>query len=81
LAGSAVVNAPSHESLVNIILRGPDRPKVAPSAEWQKRRWKMMESFGDKLGDDEVAAIATYVRNSWGHTGAAVTEESVARQR
>jgi len=67
--------------LVNIILRGPDRPKVAPSAEWQKRRWKMMESFGDKLGDDEVAAIATYVRNSWGHTGAAVTEESVARQR
>jgi mono/diheme cytochrome c family protein len=41
----------------------------------------MMEAFGDKLGDDEVAAIATYVRNSWGHTGAAVTEESVARQR
>lgn len=81
LAGSAVVNAPSPESLVNIILRGPDRPKAAPSVEWQKRRWKMMEAFGDKLGDDEVAAIATYVRNAWGHTGTAVSEDSVARQR
>ncbi len=81
LAGSAVVNAPGAESLVNIILRGPDRPKTPPSTEWQKRRWKMMEAFGDKLGDDEVAAIATYVRNSWGHAGSAVSEESVARQR
>ncbi|MEY3713556.1 MAG: hypothetical protein RL321_1176, partial [Pseudomonadota bacterium] len=81
LAGSAVVNAPGAESLINIILRGPDRPKTPPSAEWQKRRWKMMEAFGDKLGDDEVAAIATYVRNTWGHTGSAVSEESVARQR
>jgi mono/diheme cytochrome c family protein len=81
LAGSAVVNAPQPESLLNVILRGPDRPKVAPSAEWQKRRWKMMEAFGDKLGDDEVAAIATYVRNTWGHVGTPVSEEAVARQR
>lgn len=81
LAGSAVINAPGAESLLNIILRGPDRPRRPPSIAWQTRRWKMMEAFGDKLGDDEVAAIATYVRNTWSHVGTPVSEEEVARQR
>jgi len=81
LAGSAVVNAPGPQSLINAVLRGPERPRAPPSVDWQRRRWKMMEAFGDKLADDEIAAIATYVRNAWGHTGSAVDEDTVARQR
>lgn len=81
LRGSAIVNAPTPESLINVVLRGPDRPKIAPSTAWQSRKWQMMEAFGDKLADDEVAVIATYVRSAWGHSASSVTEMDVARQR
>jgi mono/diheme cytochrome c family protein len=81
LKGSAVVNAPTPESLINVVLRGPDRPHTAPSVEWQSRKWQMMEPFGDKLADDEVALILTYVRSAWGHEASTVSESEVARQR
>jgi len=34
-----------------------------------------MEGFGDKLADDEVAALTTYLRNTWGNRGVAVTAD------
>jgi hypothetical protein len=40
-----------------------------------------MPGFGRDLSDAEVAAVATYVRNSWGHAASAVTEGEVSGAR
>ena len=34
-----------------------------------------------QLNDDEVANILTYVLNSWGNPGGAISAEDVARER
>ena len=40
-----------------------------------------MTSFGGLLNDEEVAAVLTYVRNSFGNNAAAVTPEKVKEVR
>ena len=45
-------------------------------------RWRMpMDEFQYILDDDEVAAVASYIRNSWDNRAGLVTPEQVARQR
>ena len=41
----------------------------------------MMPSFGTHLTDHEVAAVLTYVRNSWGNDFGVLTEEEVIAER
>jgi len=76
LVGSPIVQAGNPASLINNILYGPQVP-IPPMI----KRWKPMQAFSDKLADEEVAAIASYVRSAWGNTGGAVTAEQVAKQR
>lgn len=40
-----------------------------------------MPAFGGRLDDDEVAAVATYIRNAWGNEFGLVTAENVAAYR
>lgn len=40
-----------------------------------------MPSFAWKLSDDEIAAVATYVRNSWGNAASPVSAHDVAKLR
>jgi len=40
-----------------------------------------MKSYADVLDDAQVAAVANYLRGSWGNRGPAVTESEVAQQR
>ena len=40
-----------------------------------------MTAFGSLLNDDDVAAVLTYVRNTWGNKAAAVQPSSVKRVR
>lgn len=40
-----------------------------------------MTAFGDHLSDDEIAAIATFVRNSWGNAYGSVDAAAVAGER
>ena len=40
-----------------------------------------MPGFGDTLSDWQLAAVATYVRNSWGNEFGVVNEEAVAARR
>jgi mono/diheme cytochrome c family protein len=40
-----------------------------------------MPAFDWKLGDDEIAAVATYVRNAWGNQAAAVSADQVKSLR
>jgi len=76
LVGSPVVQARNPASLINVIMYGPERPEPP-----LPHRWKEMPAFGEKLSDDEIAAIASFVRNSWGNKGGRVTEKHVQKQR
>jgi mono/diheme cytochrome c family protein len=77
LAGSLVVQASDPSSLINIILYGAALPEQAT----RPKDWKIMEAFGDKLGDEDIAALASYLRSSWGNRAGAVTAAQVAKQR
>lgn len=81
LAGSSVVLTPSPASMINVVLRGPTLPDEAPSNQWQSRKWQRMPAFGDKLSDEDVAALLTYVRSAWGNRQGPVTADEVAKQR
>ena len=78
LAGSAVVQAPSPFSLINIVLYGATVPDeiLAPY-----RLWEDMVPYRDKLSDAEIAALGSYLRSAWGNRGGRVAAEDVARQR
>lgn len=41
----------------------------------------VMPSFGNKLDDNQIAAVASYVRNSWGNHFGVVKPEEVAQVR
>lgn len=81
LAGSAVVLADDPASLINVTLYGAQLPESAPSSEWLARRWHAMEAFGEKIDDEEIAALLTYVRGSWGNHAEVVDARQVANQR
>lgn len=42
---------------------------------------QFMPSYRDKLTDGEIAAVATYIRNSWGNELGLVSEEEVSAMR
>ena len=75
--GSLVVQASNPASLINVILDGPELPE--PPLPTKRRN--PMESFRYLLDDEEVAALASYLRATWGNTGGEVTPEQVAKQR
>ncbi len=75
--GSLVVRASNPASLINVILDGPE----LPDPPLPTKRRKPMEDFRYLLDDEEVAALASYLRSAWGNTGGAVTAQQVAEQR
>ena len=40
-----------------------------------------MPAFAWVLKDDQVAALVTYIRNSWGNAAAAVAADTVGKER
>ena len=71
LAGSSIVTDENPEMLIRIILQGYDaRPEYA-----------MMVGFADMLSDEEIAAIATHERSSWGNNAAAISAADVSKIR
>lgn len=76
LAGSSSLLAGPADSVVNIILNGAGRV-VADGVPDSYR----MPPYRVTLRDDEIAALATFVRQSWGNTGGAVTEQEVQALR
>lgn len=76
LAGNPVVQAPSPASLINVILYGPQLPPP-PFVVGRTR----MHPFGKRLPDEDVAAVATYLRQSFGNRAGTVSTGEVAAQR
>jgi len=42
---------------------------------------RFMPKFGEKLSDKEVAAVATFIRESWGNSFGVILEEGVKKHR
>ena len=75
LAGSEWVTG-SAERLVKVVLHGLTGPVQVAGEEYSG----MMPPWGS-LSDAEVAAVSTYVRNTWGNQAPAVSAQEVARIR
>jgi mono/diheme cytochrome c family protein len=76
LAGNAIVKQVDPTTLVRIILTGvrgagTDALPTSPA----------MPSFGYRLDDSQVAAVVTYIRNSWGNAASAVDADAVKALR
>ena len=76
LAGDAPVQSHDPTTIVRIILAGSRAvpTPAAPSAPG-------MPAFDWKLDDQEVASVATYVRNAWGNSAPGVSSRTVAKLR
>lgn len=76
LRGSAVVQSDDIFTIARVVLLG-SRGAVTAAAP----TGPAMPSFGWRLNDDNVAAVLTYIRNSWGNAAAPVASADVAAHR
>lgn len=76
LVGSGSVASRSPLTVLRVLLQGA--PTVATGDE---PTGPAMPAFGRRLNDAQLAAIATYIRNSWGHSAASVSVGDVKRAR
>ena len=76
LAKNSNVQSSDPTTVIRMILQGA-RTAVTD----QRPTASSMPSYDWKLGDTEVAAVATYVRNAWGNAAPAVTADAVKSLR
>jgi mono/diheme cytochrome c family protein len=76
LEGSAIAQQRDPTGVVRLILAGG---RTAPTLA--RPSFQSMPSFAWKLSDQEVADVATYVRNSWGNRAPPVSAKQVASLR
>lgn len=76
-AGSLVVQSENPASMINAILYSPKTPGPPLLPKWRHP----MDEFQYLLDDNEIAAVTSFIRNSWGNSAGVVTPEQVARQR
>lgn len=76
LAGSSSTASREPTSLLRVLLIGA--PTIATGTEPTA---PAMPGYRAQLNDEEIAAVATYVRNSWGHAAAAIRAEQVHKAR
>jgi mono/diheme cytochrome c family protein len=76
LPGAAVTQSTDPTTVIHFILTGAQTvaTDAAPTP-------LTMPSYAWKLNDAQIAAVATYVRNSWGNAAPAVTAGDVAKLR
>ena len=73
LAGSEWVNAEGPNRIIRIVLHGLNGPIEVKGETWSNQ----MLPFGGILSDEEIAAVLSYVRQSWGNQASSVTTEQV----
>jgi len=76
LANSAIVQAASTDTLLDVVLNGAQAvaTDAAPTAPG-------MPAFGWQLSDEQIATLLTYIRNDWGNAGSAVAASDVRAMR
>lgn len=60
---------------------GDPKPVIATILNGRKGHLGLMPSWKDKLSDQEVAAVVTYIRHAWSNRAPAVTPATVAGLR
>ncbi len=76
LRGNPIVQAGDPASLINVILYGPD----LPSPPFNTGR-SNMKPFGKRLSDEDVAALASFLRGNFGNDATPVSAAEVKAQR
>ncbi|HUN48214.1 MAG TPA: cytochrome c [Stellaceae bacterium] len=76
LKGSPSVQSADATSLIRVVLEGAQSVATDPAPTGAA-----MPSFGWKLNDDQIAAVITYIRNSWGNAASAVSTGDVGKSR
>ena len=76
LQGNAMVLGKDPAPLLSVILHGASSPSTA-----RRPMNLVMQGYSDRLTDDEVAALASFVRSGWGNQASAVTAKQVAKAR
>lgn len=71
LEGSSIVNDDEPELMIQIMLQGYDA----------RSDYGVMPPFASQLNDEEIAAIANYVRTSWGNEASEISAEDVKKVR
>ena len=81
LIGSAWVNG-SEERLVKLALHGLWGPLTVHGKTYDPSRGvPPMTAFKNLLNDEELAAVLTFVRNSWGNSASSISAATVAEVR
>jgi len=76
LAGNTIVQGRDPSTVLQVILKGSQSIALADRTTSSYS----MPSFAT-LDDDEIAAVATYIRNAWGNRGSVVAPHAVAELR
>ncbi|MGJ0480600.1 c-type cytochrome [Pantoea agglomerans] len=76
LDGATLVNANDPTGLIHTILAGAQQPSTAKAPSKLA-----MPGFAQRLNDDEVAQLATFIRQGWSNTAPAVSKDQVAEVR
>ena len=76
LAGNRAVVMASAANVVRVVLAGGYLPATAGNPQPYG-----MPPFGPLLNDAQIADVATYIRQSWGHTAAQVSQVDVLHSR
>lgn len=73
---ASIVNADNPTGLIHVILVGAQLPSTEKSASALK-----MPGFGHRLNDQQVAELATFIRQGWSNKAGAVSAEQVKKVR
>ncbi|WP_338564103.1 cytochrome c [Erwinia sp. E_sp_B01_3] len=73
---ATIVNAEDPGGLIHTILAGAQQPSTAKAPSTLA-----MPGFANRLSDDQVAKLATFIRQGWSNKAEAVTADQVAEVR
>lgn len=73
---ASIVNAESPVGLIHTILAGAQQPSTAKAPSTLA-----MPGFANRLSDEEVAQLATFIRQGWSNTAPTVTSKQVSEVR
>ncbi|MDR2299615.1 MAG: cytochrome c [Comamonas sp.] len=76
LQGNAMVLGEDARPLVSVILNGTSSPATS-----RRPMHLVMQGYNDRLDDEEIAALASFVRSGWGNTADKVSASQVAKVR
>ena len=77
LAASEWVTTKGFNRLARIPLAGVNGPMQVAGKDWNLA----MAAMGAALSDDDLAAVLTYIRTSWGNNASAVTGDDIKKIR